>query len=328
MTFYYCLDRDRIIAKGENDATKITKPDDKSILTSQRTCDLWTLVEKHQNKPAVVCQEPKVLQRSKNFFRSHLFSVADTAEPGEKNVLGKQHLSFPLRDSENVAIGIVDICTGTCVGGKSDLTVEEMQYVINMMGILELIYRELVQKVGLQVGYNPEDVDRNIANITSKPDVTKRTDEVPILEPSILETYRPETIFPLLTQAELKTLIDQATAEVYSELHSYLDPPPTVFRTIRMVIRLLNPQLAATMANKSWDKCKQLIASCIQKQIATFDPFTTLMEEHREELRQFIAENSANDVEKHGSYPTKLLYQWLRCCISALDMKLAYDHSY
>ncbi|KAF8562902.1 hypothetical protein P879_06382 [Paragonimus westermani] len=328
MTFYYCLDRDTVITRGKNGVTKLTKTDYNVILARQRTCDLWTLVEKHQNKPAVICQEPKVLHRSKNFFRSHLFTVADTAEPGEKNVLGKQHLSFPLRDPENVAIGIVDICTGTCVGGKSDLTVEETQYVINMMSILELIYREIVQKVGLQVDYKLEDIDGNIANILGKPEITKTADEARNVEPSILETYRPETIFPLLTQAELKTLIDKVTPEVYSELHSYVDPPPTVLRTIRMVIRLLNPQLASTIANKSWDKCKQLIASCIQKQIATFDPFATLMEEHRVELRHFVAETSANDVEKHGSYPTKLLYQWLRCCISALDMKLAYDNTY
>ncbi|THD23167.1 EF-hand calcium-binding domain-containing protein 5 [Fasciola hepatica] len=142
LVFYQCQDY-------QSGADAIKESD---VGAQVRQCILQQVVTKHQFQPAVLHQTNVGIKRTGNQCMEYLFNVADTSEPCDINWLGTRHMIYPLRDSENVAFGLVDLYVRSDNAHEktSQWLAQLTEHLNTMLGILNLTYGQLVIRTGLE----------------------------------------------------------------------------------------------------------------------------------------------------------------------------------
>ncbi|TGZ74852.1 hypothetical protein CRM22_000712 [Opisthorchis felineus] len=296
VAYYWCLDTNKPNAAtqaqrtlGDADEDEKQNIDQQSV--QHRNCALVRLVTKHRNSAPVLHAKPEVLERSESYLDNYLFTVADTSEVVEQTSCQKHHFCYPVRDCEGVAVGIVDLCMK-----ENKLSTEETEKVITMMAILSTVYGSQNRKVGTEVYQRKPEVDVDFGGEIA---------------------FSPSSFFKQVAAVELYELVRKLTPEVYNQIHSCASSSQVVLDIIAMVAEILNPQWTdcGGGVNTVDDQCRS-----IEKLLPGFSVTSTSNERHVIKLHRFFESHPATKVKYEIPYPIQLLYQWLRCYISLLEV--------
>ncbi|KAA0186392.1 hypothetical protein FBUS_08131 [Fasciolopsis buskii] len=169
------------------------------------------IITKNRSEPAILHQRNVGLKRTDNQFMKYLFTVADTSEPIDITWLGTRHMVYPVRDLENVAFGVIDLYMrpDDARENSSEWFSRNTAHLNTMFSILNLVYRQLVIKTGL------ESTDRLVLQELE----SNVPDRLDIHEAANTEAQvRTDTIFEDLMLAELnqvqRLLTDEASRSI------------------------------------------------------------------------------------------------------------------
>ncbi|GAA49089.1 EF-hand calcium-binding domain-containing protein 5 [Clonorchis sinensis] len=297
VVYYWCLDKHKANAArqtartlGDADEDEKQNIDQQSV--KHRNCALVRLVTKHRNSAPVLHAKPQVLERSESYLDNYLFTVADTSEVVEQTSCQKHHFCYPVRDCEGVAVGIVDLCMN-----ENKLSTEETEKVITMMAILSTVYGSQNRRLGTEVYQGrPEEGDVDFGGEIA---------------------FSPSSFFKQVAAIELYELVRKLTPEVYNQIHSCASSSQVVLDIIAMVAEVLNPPSTDSGGNVNTvdDQCRS-----IERLLPGFNVTSTSNERHVIMLHRFFESHPATKVKYEIPYPVQLLYQWLRCYISLLEV--------
>ncbi|CAL8106350.1 unnamed protein product [Calicophoron daubneyi] len=306
ISLYFCQDLSRVSLIATDDDLKSRS----SHLQKERQCVLYRVVTMSSDYMPTINPNPTVLTREECLIRPHLYTVADTSESCDMVVGETQFLAFPLRDWENVATGIVEICADCSTSNLSCLAEKEEDNLVILMNVLSNAYTDLSKKIGLWP----------VLGETSTEGVPG--DKISCMSvPDILETFDYRITFESLIREDYTSIKKQLTSDVCSELTSYVDPPSSVIRLIRMVLKLLGSEVTLKSTEDAWVSMKYEVAQEMEKYLPKFDPFRPPAVADIKELLHFVSEYSVPEVEVTGSHATQVLFQWLRCCIFAFEIR-------
>ncbi|VDP72929.1 unnamed protein product [Echinostoma caproni] len=256
MVFYFCQDCESLVNSTNSGPV-------------ERTCYLELAVMKNGFEPAVLQQAPSEVHRTDSTFMNYLFTVADTSEPYEINLFGTRHVVLPIRDSDNVAFGLIDIYGRPMNEHHACQSSEQEPERLNtLLGILSVTSRELMHKTGTEIVNLPLGLDESETGETElelKPD--DKTDAV--------DPFKTEAAFERLVLAEFHKACCSLTDEVFAELSTYTEPPSVIVEIVDAFFSLVDPENQAIERchTEQWNEYRSILMDVNwHDRIDYFDP--------------------------------------------------------
>ncbi|XP_013406765.1 EF-hand calcium-binding domain-containing protein 5 isoform X1 [Lingula anatina] len=239
---------------------------------------------------AKMFSNPPLLERKDNLFRDYLFKCVDNSETVTADAYGERHFAFPLRDSQGMAVAVMDLNTGDV----KKMPKHEEKEVQRMLKLLQLAQKEVSKE-------------------------SAGGEKTQVLEAEKDEETRVDVMFDRLMLMDLRKNVAKLDAQAYAELRSYKEPPETVHSILKATLSIFYPDEVENGEFDDWTKAKQFLNSDLVSMIGKYDPTSAKSLIPPDRIAKHLEHIPHGMVSKHSSIPAQHMYNWVFVCLSLIQ---------